>query len=180
MAENNEPIQGTTELFGPKPKQFRIYRANKQNTGTATAWELSYKPQKKYDQYEMFLSAAKQTGTDENGNASFDWSEGKKITVKLGVNDVSEILAVINGVKDSAGYKGSLYHQTPGGGNKSITFEINAPKEGDYYPSMGYRLRIAAQDKDKNLTEVKQLISPAEAEVLKALLPRGIAALHNW
>lgn len=126
----------------------------------------------------MFLEGALQKGVDDNGNARYDWEN--KITVKLGEADIGEILAVLNGIKDSAGYKGSLYHQTPGGGNKSITFAINQREGQNYVPADGYKLRIASQDAQKNLTQVQQLISPAEAEILKTLLQRGLVRMFGW
>lgn len=88
------------------PKEFRVYRANKSNTGTASAWQLSYKKDKEYDKYEMFLIMVNQSGTEENGDAKFDW-KNDAITVKLGVNDLGEIMAVLEKRKDlvdSVGY----------------------------------------------------------------------------
>jgi len=164
-------------------KSYAIFRTNRENKGTATQWELSYKQTQNkkgenVDNWFMFLEGATQKGVDENGNARYDWE--KKITVKLGENDIGEILSVLNGIKDSAGYKGSMYHQTPGGGNKSITFAINQQEGKDYNPTQGYKLRIAAQDASKNLTQVQQLISPAEAEILKALLQRALVRMFGW
>src|SRR6187402_2909445 len=102
-------------------KEFRIYRANKSNTGTATSWQLSYKSEEKYDKYIPFLMAANQTGTDANGNAQFDWDN--KITIKLGENDLGEIMSVLERRKNEVGFNGKgLYHQSPNGGNKVIYF----------------------------------------------------------
>src|SRR5687768_5293221 len=102
---------------------FRIYRANKTGNGFATQWQLSYKPKDKYDEFMFFLVGASQNGEDANGNAKFGWKpEEGAITCKLGVNDLGEIIAVLTGLQQAAGYKGSLYHQTPGGGNKVIKF----------------------------------------------------------
>jgi hypothetical protein len=152
-------------------KEFRIYRANGQGTGSATSWQLSFKPDEKYNQWMMFLTGAKQTGKDENDNASFDW--GNKITVKLGINDIGEFLSVLSGAKNSVGQKGSLFHQTPGGGNKSVGFGYNDQNGG-------YNLRISAQDKDKNTSYIQQVLSAAEAEVLKALLQRAVVRIYEW
>lgn len=164
-------------------KSYAIYRTNRENKGTAIQWELSHKVTKNkknedVDLYFMFLEGAPQVGVDDNDNARYDWQN--KITVKLGENDIGEILAVLNGLKDSAGYKGSLYHQTPGGGNKSITFAINQPEGKNYEPSMGYKLRIASQDAQKNLKQVQLIINPAEAEIIKALLGRAIVRMFGW
>src|SRR6476661_202055 len=119
-------------------KEFRIYRANSQGTGSATKWQLSHKPDEKYNQWMVFLVAAKQTGKDENDNASFDWNNN--ITVKLGIIDVGEILAVLSGAKNSLGQKGSLYHQL-NGVSKSVALNYDQDR-GTYY------LKITLQDQN--------------------------------
>jgi hypothetical protein len=156
MAENNR-------------QEFRIYRANKKNTGTATKWQLSFKKDKKYDNWEMFLVGANQTGMTEDGNATFDWE--KPIIVKLGINDLGEMIAVLERRKDYVGQEGTLFHQTPGGGNKVVGFGL---------VDQGYGLKISAQDKDKNKSEVRQVIGFGEAAVLLILLKRAVERIYGW
>jgi len=152
-------------------KQLRFYRISKEYTGCAVAFELSYKENNKYDKYQAFLMAAKQAnGDDANGNAKFDWDNG--ITVKLGENDLFEILSVLEGRKESVGTKGSLFHQTPGGGNKSIGLQ-----EKDN----GFFLSISAQNKEK--TEVKKVfmnLSHSEASGLCVLIKKTIERIFEW
>lgn len=94
-------------------QQYRIYKPKQDNTGAAVAFQLSYKKDNEYDKYQVFLVGANQLKTnDANGNSQFGWKEGA-ITVKLGENDLGEILAVLEGRKESVGTKESLYHQTP-------------------------------------------------------------------
>lgn len=154
-------------------KSFRIYRPNKNGNGFASEWQLSFKENNKYDKYQLFLTVAKQTGTDDNNNASFDWKESS-ITVKLGDNDVGDLLAVLSGYQDSVGYKGSIYHETPGGGNKSLTFNHNKEKGGFY-------LKVTSQDKDKNvLGPYAHSLSDGEGLILKTLLEKAITQIYGW
>jgi hypothetical protein len=154
------------------PRNYRIYRPNASNTGSATEWQLSFKENEKYDQYQFFLVGARQTGTDENGNAKFAWKEGQ-INAKLGELDLGEIIAVLDRRKESVGTNGSLFHSTPGGGNKVIGF-----KRGD---KGGFYLTMSAQDKDKNASgKVSQVLSDADGAVLSVLLKKAIERMYAW
>lgn len=154
-------------------KHLRFYRANKNNSGFASSWELSFKEQNKYDPWMMFLRMAPQTGYDQNDNGVFDW-EGQGITVKLGENDIGEILAVLQGRKQSAGYKDSLFHQTPGGGSKTIKFTYDEQ-------SNAYGLQVTSKDKDgKLLGPYRQMVSASEGCLLEVLLKQGIVKMYGW
>ncbi len=146
-------------------KEFRVYRANKTNTGTATAWQLANKKDNKYDPFMVFLIGTNQTGSDENGNAKFDWQNA--INVKMGENDLGEFIAVLERRKDEL----KLFHETPGGGNKVINFSLL---------DKGYGLKISAQDKDKNNKQVSQVIGFGEAAVLLVLLKRAVEQIYQW
>ncbi len=152
-------------------RQFRIYKPNKGSTGAASKWELSFKPDQKYNQFLFFLELAKQKGeTDENGNSQFDWDNA--ISVKLGDNDLGEIIAVLEGRKTSVGTKGSLFHQTPGGGNKVVGLEAS---------ENGFNLSASAQDADKNSSgRVYHSITHGEAALLLVLLRRAVETIYGW
>lgn len=154
------------------PKDFRVYRANKTNNGTASGWQLSYKKDKEYDKYEMFLMLANQKGEpDENGNAKFDWDGG--ITVKLGENDIGEIMSVLEKRKTEVGFNGKgIFHKTAKG-NKVIYF--SALEDGK-----GFGLKVSAQDNEKNKREIRQVIGTHEASVLLTLLRRGVEKMYGW
>ena len=153
-----------------QPKKLRFYKPNRDGNGTASEWQLSYKEQERYDKWMFFLSFSKQIGKNEDGNATFDWD--KAIRIKLGENDISEILTVLHGQKDSVGTKGSLYHQTPGGGNKIIEFSGNQE---------GYYLAVSAQDKDKNNSgKIYQKLTLAEGVLLSVLLKCGLETMFAW
>lgn len=151
-------------------KQLRFYRPNQNNNGAALAWQLSYKKDEEFDKYQAFLVGANQIpGAADSENSAFDWKAG--ITVKLGENDLGEILSVLEGRKDSVGTKGSLYHKTPGGGSKVVGFEA---------VERGYQITISAQDVEKNLKKVYMTISHAEGSLLCVLLKRTIEKVFGW
>lgn len=151
-------------------KEFRVYKPKNDGNGTAIAWQLSYKEANKYNPWTMFLVAAKQVGQDNNGNAKFDWENG--FTVKLGDADLGEIIALLEGRKRFLGSKGSLFHQTPSGGNKVISIEPN-----DY----GYIVSVSAQDENKtNLGKISNSMTHGEASLLLVLLKKAVENIYGW
>lgn len=153
------------------PKEFRLYRPNKKNNGTAFAAQLSFKKENKFNPWMLFFVMAPQTGFDDNNNASFDWND-KSITVKMGDNDIGEFISVLEGRKLEVGTKGSLFHETPGGGNKIISFKRNEAKD--------YALNISYKTKDGELIKYYQTISKGEASVLLTLLRSAITKIYGW
>lgn len=150
-------------------KTYRIYRANKDKKGSASAWQLSFKNQDKFNPYVCFLNVAKQLPEDDaNGNAKFDWDNS--ITVKLGDNDIGEIISVFERRKTSVGMKGALYHQSPNGGNKIVNLEAS---------EHGYSMSVSSQDKDKNTNRVNQTIGHGEAAFLLVLLKRYVEIIYG-
>lgn len=145
---------------------FRIYRANRDNNGNAIQFETRWKEDKqnKYgSEFLSFLTAAKQMGVNDNGDGIFGWKpEQGVINCKLGLNDLGEMISVLEGRKDFVGSKGTLFHETPGGGNKVIGFSVK---------DNGYNLKVSAQDKDKNkVGEVYVNIKQEEASNLLVFL----------
>jgi hypothetical protein len=152
-------------------KNFRIYRPTKNGNGFASEWQLSYKENNKFDQYMMFLTVAPQIGIDEETkNAKFDWKE-KAIVIKLGENDIAELIATFSGMQPQLGAKG-LFHQTPNGGNKNL-----AIVKGD----TSFSLKISSQDTNKIVTgPYFHSISNGEASILLVLLRRAVERIFDW
>jgi len=153
------------------PKEFRLYRPNRSNNGTAFSAQLSYKKENKYNPWFLFFIMAPQTGTDQNGNASFDWND-KAITVKIGENDLGEFIAVLEGRKSEVGKEGSLFHKTPSGGNKIISFKRLDNKD--------YALGISFKNPSGELIKYYQGISKGEAALLLTLLKSAAIKLYGW
>lgn len=134
-------------------QEFRIYRANKNNTGAASAIQLIDKEGKLC----VFWSIAKQTGTDDKGNASFGWKDkDKHIIFKMEDNDLGEVLAVIYRFSDKAGGEKGIYHQNATG-NTVFNFD-------------GKSVRISNKKKDsKEAVAINHGISNAELALLKVV-----------
>jgi len=89
-----------TEKIGRRVsmKEYRVYRATKEaKNGAALSFSMRRtKPNEgaKFPKWLCFMDAANQKeGTDENGNARFDWDN--KITFKIGEIDAGELLAFL-------------------------------------------------------------------------------------
>src|SRR5690606_28970285 len=129
-----------------------------------------YKTKEKYDKWMPFLIVAKQNGYDNNNNAKFDWESG--LVVKLGEPDMGELIAVLEGRKQSVGTKGSLYHAN-NNGNKVVNFSSN--EKG------GFFLSVSAQDSNKtSLGKISLVLSDGEAALLLVLLKKAVELMYGW
>lgn len=146
--------------------EFRVYRANKNNNGAASKLQFRYNNEGKP---LLFISSARQTGTDENDNATFAWKE-ESVNVKLGELDIGEFLAVLNGKKDNVGGEKGLYHQNEKG-NSAISFVRN---------DKGYSLRVSAKKNGGQLVAVSHAMSLAEGEIMRVLLECVVRRIYQW
>lgn len=90
-------------------KSLRFYKAQRDSSGAASQWDLNLK-----DEAVFFTMSNQLNMQDEKGNSTFDWEH--KSVFKLGIQDIGELLAVLEGKKDGVGpydnqqkHKG-LYH----------------------------------------------------------------------
>lgn len=169
---------------------YRMYKARKTNDGAASQWQLSSKKSKRENEgtdIALYLTMAKQTGTDENDNAQFDWRTWNKetnswnpsssISFKLGLTDIGELLAVINGQKSEAGMEGKgLYHSNDNG---SSTLHFSPwVKDGKL---MGYNLKVYSKAKDsKDGNSISHSVSVSESEILRELLRSSVLQMAKW
>lgn len=157
-----------------RPKEVRFYKPTNSGQGAASKWNLSYKKKETdkgtFGQWMLFLEVSRQIAKDADGNDRFDWDNA--IKVKLGEADIGELLAVLQGRKNSVGTKGSLYHQTPGGGNKVIGLSVS--------DKGGYNLTVSSQDKDKNSNRLFHSLTDGEAAILQVLLQRAVEIIFEW
>lgn len=159
------------------PVEFRVYKPNKSNNGNASKFQLSVKANKYGDDVCIFIETTKQTGMDANDNATFAWKDKEQtITFKCEETDIGEILTVLNGVKDSLGQKGSLYHQNNKG---STTLSLNrAVKDG---VASGYYFQISRKiNETNNVLMLKHTISLGEAEIIRVLLNDAVSRKYRW
>jgi hypothetical protein len=148
---------------------FRVYKANKQGTGTASEWQLSFKSQEKFSPWKLFFSIAKQLKKDEKGNPRFDWDNA--ICVKMDVTDISEIIAVLENRQKEAGYGGKIFHKH-GNENKIINF-IHNPEHDNFF------IKVSHQSQ-KGVIALQQNLTIAEGCALRILLQHALLKLTNW
>jgi hypothetical protein len=150
-------------------ESFNLYKPKKNGDGAASQWDLGSNRQ------NIFLVIAEQKRDSEK--PSFDWDN--KITMKLGPNDIGEILAVLANLQESVGPKDSdgkgkgLYHQTDKG---NTILQLAKMKDGK-----GYAIRISQKLKNKKEARILQhFITVAEGCVLETLLRRGVEVIYRW
>jgi hypothetical protein len=117
----------------------------------------------------FFLAMAQQKSVAGRGPegvtpASFDWEH--KVTVKLGVLEAGELLAVLEGRKDAAGKDRGLFHRT-GSATTVVAFQNMADQSG-------YLLSVSKKSGEQPPVRSQMLLSYAEAAVLRAILSAGI------
>jgi len=146
-------------------KELRFYKPRKTNDGAASklncVTKSKTKGDKSYSELMMFWVAAKQKpSTGENAEFYWDAKDGNSVNMKMGELDAGDILAVLHGVKKEVGSGKGIYHQNSKG---SSSFQFAQYNDG-------YSIRLAFQDANKKVTEVKHLLSAAEAEILRVFL----------
>jgi len=150
-------------------KDFTLYKARKDGNGVASQWSL--RPDKRC----VFFEMAEQTGKNENGDATFGWGTNK-LTFKLGISDIGEVLAVISGLQDGVGPKDisgahkGLFHSNPKG-NSILKFGLG--KNGMY----NVYLSVKRDDQQQALFHT---VSNGELCVLGVLLRKATELIHKW
>lgn len=164
--------------------EYRIYKPRSSKDGAASRLQIRQKEGQYGPITYVFWESTKQTGVDDKGNSSFGWKDKALcVTMKLEENDIGELLACLNGVKDYAGskdakgnYKG-IYHQNTTG-NTILQLQKVVGKDG-MPPSYGFR--ISSQKKEsKSTVAIQHFISLAEAEILKILLQNALCRMYGW
>jgi len=146
-----------------------MFKPKKDNSGAASQWEFNPK------KGAIFVEFANQEKT-QDGQKSFDWAN--KITMKLGVADIGEILATIAGKQDGIGqldrdgkHKG-LFHQTDKG--NTILQLAKGGKANMFY------LRISSQPKGQQVVAITHSMTVGESMILETLLKSAIPTIHRW
>ena len=159
-------------------KEFRIYKPTKAQNGAASKFQVSVKKIKeKYEEVMLFWEMAEQTGIDENNNASFDWTKPEKdihrsITMKLGSNDVGELLCVLSGKKEFVGRKKEegLFHQNQSG---NTILKFAKMDRGGYYAALSAK-------RSGVLMSIKHSLTDSEGTILEQLLKDFVSSLYKW
>jgi len=164
-------------------KDFRVYRVTKNNTGAASKVQVVEKTKQKgdktYSEINVFWESTVQVGVDTDGNGQFDWTKngddttGKgSITLKLGMVDVGELLAVLNGRKTCIGTDPSkgIFHKTNSDCNKSMQFVMEEGK--------GYSFRMSEKGPG-GLKQVKHTFSFSDGELLRVVLTEAVRMYYG-
>ncbi len=154
----NDTVLETAQATTPRSPDYTIYKPNSRGSGAAVRFGLNRQ------KAAIFVDGASQIGERQ-----FDWEN--KITMKWGLPDIGNVLAVLQGRTTQA----KLFHQTEKG---SSTLEITLQDDPDRAP---YLLSMSRQNSaDKTLRKVVIPLSQGEAAVLEAALRVAVAALVGW
>lgn len=148
---------------------FRVYKPNKQGTGTASQWQLSYQSDDRYHPWKLFYKIATQMGADENGNARFDWDNS--IKVKMDISDLGEILAVLEHQQQQVGQDGKIFHKI-GPNTKVINFFHNEANNN-------YFMKVSGKS-PKGAVAYQQNMTIGEGCALRILLKEAVIKLSYW
>lgn len=135
---------------------FSLYKPRKKGGGSASQWNLNI------DKKSVFLELAEQVDSEQK----FDWEN--KICMKLGVNDIGELIATLeNRQKSINGGKG-LFHENEQG-NSSLNLTRS---ENGWFISVGV--------KKENLVKVSHSLSFGEGAILLTLLRQAVLKIYGW
>ena len=144
-----------------KPKPFTIYKANKNQTGSAL--KIDFNKIKKI----VFLECAHQKSEDR-----FDWEN--KITVKLSPTDISKILEVLEDKSKNI----KLFHQ-PSKGEYKLANDVKNTVVDLSSTNFGYSMRISRQT-TSGLKAININISKNEAIIMRILLLKAVEMFYSW
>lgn len=136
--------------------EFTLYKPNKRETGAAIKFNVH-----KSGKFS-FMKAARQIAP-MGSDRMFAWDDGEAINVKMGLNDLGAMLAVIFRMKSEA----KLYHQTDND-NKVIEFS-HVPDRGGFGLKISHKYQGNAEANSVFLG-----VSYEEAMILKVYIENAI------
>jgi len=144
-------------------KSLRFYKAQKDSGGAASQWDLNLK-----DEAVFFTMAKQLNAQDAKGNATFDWEH--KSVFKLGIQDIGELLAVLEGKKDGVGpydnqqkYKG-LYHSWK---DMNSVLYFTRGREAGFFVGLSVK-------KHEQQNRVKHSLTDGEGSSLRVFLQKSL------
>ena len=140
-------------------ESFKLYKPRKNGDGSASQWNVN--PSKK----AVFLELAKQIGP-MGSEKMFDWEN--KICVKLGTNDIGELIATLENRQTAINNGKGLFHQTE---NSNASVNLN---RGDN----GWLLSVGV--KKEALVKISHTVSFGEGALLLTLLRVAVQRIYEW
>ena len=154
-------MENSNDVVNTKPSQFQIFK------GKAAMRIQLDKPDRMDQLYKvgcLFMQLA--PAKPGKGNTGYDW-EKKKISVKIGVNDITSI---IHGLRN--GQDVSLFHEF-NDETKTISFSPNTSKPGGYFLTIIHK-GSAGENK------INVSLEPAEIASIGIMLQASLPLIHNW
>lgn len=152
----------TEVLKNTLPSQYTVFKGK-----SALRMQLQ-KPEKIEEKYKtgcVFLQVAPLK--EQKGDTRiYNW-EDKKISIKLGVNDISNIIYGFRSGEDI-----SLFHQF-GGETKTISIARN-PERG------GYFFAVQSKDEKGGGDKISVPISSQETLAMLLMFEAALPLIHNW
>lgn len=138
--------------------EYAIYKPNSRGSGGVIRFDLNRA------KGAVFVDAALQSG-----EKAFDWEQ--KLTMKMGLNDLGMVLAVLQGRQPQA----KLFHQLQ---KSNSAFELTSQADPQRAP---YFMMVSRQDgKTKSVRKVSIPVTHAEAAVLECALRSAVVRLLGW
>jgi len=148
---------------------LKMYKARKDGSGVASQLDMNVNSK------SVFLGMANQDGPIKDNKSKFDWE--KQIRFKLGMQDIGEILAVLEGRQDGVGQVHSdtgkhrgLFHQSENG-NAVLYFTRGR--------STGFYIKLSVR-RGEDQRELQHTMTNGEGVILGILLKNAVSAIYNW
>jgi hypothetical protein len=162
----------TQERTGNR-RQGRLtyYHANGKGTGAVMQIDmrLNEGDERRYDCFFLTMARQKSVAAKVDGRdvpASFDWDG--RVAVKLGFGDVCELLAVLEGRRDTAGQSGKGLYHASGDGSTIVEFSRQSDREA-------YGLAVSRKGSDgAQVFRGQMILSDAEAIGLRCVFQQGL------
>ncbi len=154
--------------------EWRCYKPQNNGSGAASKIQVAIRD----GNVIPFLVMSPQKGKSEDGNAKFSWSEKENdkesITLKLGENDIGELLAVLYGFKNKAGGDRGLFHKNERG-SATISFEAS-----EYNGEVRYSLKTTKKnDETGQVLNVRHSVTLGEGCILKIVLEKIVSMMYG-
>lgn len=148
---------------------YSLYHPTAKNTGSAMSLERKAATAEREGCIFATVAPQKTVAGTESKNATFSWEE--KITVKLGISDLSAMLMVLTGKKPDLGPKG-LYHDSAAASTGIQLRKVDAP-------IAGYAFEVAKKGKgeDGTVKRAHILLNEGEALALSLIFQQSLPIL---
>lgn len=164
MSEESQPQSGQNRF-----RELKFYKPRQNGQGAASTWSFSAEKQ------AVFLEMANQMPSDSE-HARFDWDN--RLALKLGLPDLGELLAVLDGRKPAAGPKrddgkfSGLFHRSTRG-DAALAFARSTADDG-------FHMKIGVRKDGGEPRTTAHSLTEGEGCVLRVALETAVARIGGW